>query len=282
METRGAGSPLPVLMVGNPQRREFREAAETIGRTADLRIAATLADGETLLAEGGFTPAVLVLAQAYPGQFAADGVDRLRSLAPLARVVGLLGSWCEGEMRTGFPWPAAIRLYWHQWEPRWENEMRRLRAGVASSWALPVTASEEERGLCQAECRAAAPPRYGGGLVVVAAAGLEMYELLAAACRYRGLATARIRPDRCAASLAFDGAAAALFDASDFSSSEEAVLGRLTECLRPAPALVLLDFPRVEDGDRARAAGAAAILSKPFSLDELDWHLDRLLSVSAR
>ena len=54
----------------------------------------------------GSSPDVIVVAQAFPGQFSHQAIDRLRRLAPLARMVGLMGSWCEGEMRTGSPWPA--------------------------------------------------------------------------------------------------------------------------------------------------------------------------------
>jgi len=33
----------------------------------------------------------------------------------------------------------------------------------------------------------------------------------------------------------------------------------------PTPVIALLDFPRIEDYDRALEAGAAAVLSKPTS-----------------
>jgi hypothetical protein len=42
---------------------------------------------------GGETPAdLIVVAQTVPGEFPAERVDSLRRLAPLARVVALLGS----------------------------------------------------------------------------------------------------------------------------------------------------------------------------------------------
>ena len=78
---------------------------------------------EAILAAGRFVPDVIVVAQAFPGQFSLDEIDRIRGLAPLARLLGLLGSWCEGEVRTGLPWPAVIRIplsgsfyqYFHWW-----------------------------------------------------------------------------------------------------------------------------------------------------------------------
>lgn len=51
----------------------------------------------------------------------------------------------------------------------------------------------------------------------------------------------------------------------------------MTATLRPAPVIALLDFPRIEDYDRAMAAGAVAVVSKPLHLDDLFWQLDRAL-----
>jgi DNA-binding NarL/FixJ family response regulator len=75
---------------------------------------------------------------------------------------------------------------------------------------------------------------------------------------------------------AWESAAAGIFDAGD-GDAEYETLRRLAADLRPAPVIALLGFPRVEDRDRAVAAGAAAVLSKPLLLEDLYWQLDRLL-----
>ena len=265
---------VPILVIGDLRRREFREAAEAIRHGGDVMTVPSLSEAEDALATGRAQAAVIVLAQAYPGQFPARAVGRLRALAPLARVVGLLGSWCEGEARSGSPWPAAIRVYGHQWVAVWESELGRLRSGAATSWALPVTASEEERILFQASGPLREAPGRRGGVVAAATPSLEMYELLSAICRRRGLSVAWLRPDR---PCRLDGAAAVLFDATDLNGAERSALRRIGEQLRPARTVVLMDFPRVEDRARARTAGAVAVISKPFSLEAVDWHLDRVL-----
>ena len=43
----------------------------------------------------------------------------------------------------------------------------------------------------------------------------------------------------------------------------------------PARLTVLTDFPRIEDVTRIRAAGAAAVLSKPVLLEDLFWQLQQ-------
>ena len=79
---------------------------------------------------------------------------------PLARIVGLLGSWCEGEVRSGRPWPGAMRIYWHQWPGRWHAELDRLR-GACPIWGLPLTAGDEDR--VPAMFDAPLPRRQGRG-----------------------------------------------------------------------------------------------------------------------
>jgi CheY-like chemotaxis protein len=47
----------------------------------------------------------------------------------------------------------------------------------------------------------------------------------------------------------------------------------------PAPIVALLNFPRVEDRDRALAAGAAAVLSKPVLVEDLLWQLRQIAQI---
>jgi alkylhydroperoxidase family enzyme len=216
------------------------------------------------------------LLQAYPGQFPVEQVERLRRAVPLARLVGLAGSWCEGEMRSGSPLPAAVRLYWHQAAPRFDRELRRLREACGGVWSLPLTATEEERLLADAE----QPMEHRPGLIAIHTDRFEMEDWLSAACRRRGGSTVWLRPPRPAR---VEGAAAAIYDAPecgeghlDELSHLAATLGRLPSG-RPVPILALLGFPRTHHRRRALAAGATAVLSKPANLDDLDWHLDRLV-----
>jgi hypothetical protein len=263
-------SEISILLVGNAERSEFRAARESLhalGRVTEVREAESAA---ALLAAGEVVADVIVLAQALPGQFSQPIVDRLRRLAPLARVLGLLGSWCEGEMRTGRPWPGVIRVYWHQWLPRCGAQFARLLRGECPAFGLPVTATDEERMLLTAE----APPARLQGLVAIYARSPQMQDWLSAACRSRGCATVWLRPPRPAK---VEGAAAAIFDAAELAEPQCDELRQLAAALRPGPVIALLDFPRSEDRRRALAAGAATVLSKPLNIDDLFWELDRLL-----
>ena len=224
----------------------------------------------------------MVVAQAFPGEFSNQAIDRLRRLAPLARVLGLMGSWCEGEMRSGSPWPATVRTYWHQWPARCNRQLRRLTMGESCSWALPATATEEERLLADASQHSGADipvcpsesiggrqeclPHRCQGLVAICSQSREMADWLSAACRSRGFVTLWQRDSAFAR---VEGATAGIFDAGDFSDDECESLQRFVSALRPAPVVALLSFPRIEDHRRALSAGASAVLSKPLMVEDL-------------
>ncbi|MGA2797275.1 MAG: hypothetical protein ABSE63_06850 [Thermoguttaceae bacterium] len=259
---------ISILLLGETDRPEFcdfRSTLESLGRVSRI---SEMERAINVLETGEVIPDVIVIAQAFPRQFSHGDVDRLRRLAPLSRILGLLGSWCEGETRSGQPLPA-IRIYWHQWRARAERELRRLIQSQCPSWGLPVTATEEERLLVSA---AQAPPR-GQGLVAIHAGGFAMADWLSEACRTCGYSTAWLRPPHYTH---VEGAAAAIFDGSDLHGEELEQLRRLTNALGRRPVIALLDFPRIEDERRAIAAGAAAVLSKPFYLDDLYWQMDRV------
>ncbi len=229
----------------------------------------------------------IVLAQAYPGQFSVVAIDRLRSLTPLARLIAILGSWCEGEPRSGHPLPGAIRMYWHEAAirlrrelPRWVDGTRpatRERVprcpvpatfeGQGSAWQLPATASDEERLLASVR----APLAQGRGLVALWTRRPEMEGLLSEACRRAGYSTAWLHPRQPAR---VQGAVAAVYDGDSLNAAGLAELGRLAAEVSPAPVLALLDAPRVQDVRLARTLGAA-VLAKPFRIDELLWLLPR-------
>jgi CheY-like chemotaxis protein len=262
-------SELSILLVGKVERGEFRDAPDVLERYGRVVRSDRVDDAVALLAGGQVVADLIAVAQAYPGEFSCESIDRMRRMAPLARVVALLGSWCEGETRTGDPWPAAIRVYWHQWEPRAHQELDRLCRGACSAWSLPVTAGEEERLLLAAD----EPLARREGLIAIVTADFGMQEWLAAACARRGYATVWLPAGR---AVRVEGATAAVFDGDECGDDEAGRLRALAAALGHVPIVALLDFPRLDDCRRARRAGARAVLSKPLSLEDLFWQIDRV------
>jgi hypothetical protein len=261
---------LSILVLGEVDRPEFsgvRSMLDSLGRTSCL---AELETAQKALETGDIFADVIVIAQSFPGQFSHQDAERLRRLAPLGRIIGLMGTWCEGETRTGRSLPAAVRIYWHQWNARAGRELQGLIHGQCPSWGLPVTATEEERLLISA---AQTPPR-GQGLVAIHAGGFAMGDWLSEACRKCGYSTVWLRPPNYTP---VESAVAAIFNGSDLPGEEIEQLRRLANALGRTPVIALLDFPRIEDQQRALAAGAAAVLSKPLNIDDLFWQLEQVI-----
>ncbi len=265
-----------VLLVGDTGCAEFRQAHASLAALAQTIRVPNLDAAAELLTNDPWTPDLIVLAQSRPGEFSAATVGRLRMRAPLARLVALLGSWCEGEMRTGRPLPGVIRIYWHQWLPRFQQEIDRLRRGLCPTWGLPATAGDEERLLLGTR-----PPRARQqGLVAISTPQFAMADWLSAACRLGGYATVCLQPSRPAR---VQGAAALVWDGGDFCAERQTQLPRLKAALGPLPILALGDFPRVVDCDAIVAAGVTAVLSKPLLVDDLLWSLQAFfLPLAAR
>ena len=255
---------LSILLLGDTDRTEFRAARAVAGAYGAVSEFADVDSAAAALAEGAVVPDVIVVAQAFPGQFSHQPIDRLRRLAPLARVVGLMGSWCEGEMRTGSPWPAAVRTYWHQWTARCDRQLQPLGRGAV---VLMGVAAYGHRGRTPAGRHVPErwPRRRGRG-----------------GDPHRGRTRWRIgsRPraaavgfasvwQRSPATVRVEGAAAAIFDAADLCDEEcddVAPPGR-RDCI-PRRSSPCWHFPRAHDQRGALSAGAAAVLSKPLAVDD--------------
>jgi CheY-like chemotaxis protein len=263
----GRPGPLAILCLGDLSRAEFGDARCALEAWGTVVAASDVSEGIAILERESLVPDVVVVAQSYPDEFSESKIEPIRSAAPLARMVALLGPWCEGETRTGRPLPGAIRVFWHQWASHCDRELGRLLAGGASIWSLPPTAGEEERCLVLAGGFDAS----GAGLVDFVTWQHDLYELLADGCRRRGHSTRWLRPHE---DLPIDAPGMILFDAPGETDEEIAILRRLRSYCH-APVIVLADFPRCRDRDRFLMAGAQALVARPFLWDDLFWHFER-------
>ena len=269
-----------LLVIGDLNRADFWQAAETLRSAAPLVVVADVDQALAWLAECDSAadpawPELIVVAQSWPGQFTAEAIGRLRRAAPLARLLALAGTWCDGESRTGNPWPADFRASWHQWPVRFQHELARLVGGNCPVWGLPITAADDERLLWTADFEA----RPSRGLVAIHAPQRDMAQWLADACGQVGCAAVWLEPGR---AVPATGILVGIWDATCCNERETAELRGWVAMLGEAPIVALLDFPRVEDCQRARSAGAAAVLSKPLLLNDLHEELERLLTGQSR
>src|SRR5262245_6670790 len=128
-------TPPIVQLVGEIDHPDFDEAIGLL--RAQSRLAT---NGITVGKLFAVNPELIVVAQSRPGMIAARQMDALRRPAPLAGVVALLGSWCEGETRTGRPWPGVERLYWYEFPAWWRRQLALRAKGCCPEWSRPAGA----------------------------------------------------------------------------------------------------------------------------------------------
>jgi len=257
---QAAGELVTVLAVGPWHEREFA-AARADAWEADRWPTVESLDAAIDRCQSPSTPPELVLlAQPLPGYYRQQDVDRLQQAAPLARIVVVAGTWCEGELRTGTRLTGVLRLYWYEFAPWWQTARERAAAGLCPPWSVPF--DTPQAGRCLDSARKMRPAK-----VAIDAVDYSFFESLSAALGGYGLAAewqARGQSARLEA-------AAGIWDGGQLDRREVTQLADFCRrfAAREAPVVALLDFPRVEHREQASAAGAATVLGKPVVVEEL-------------
>lgn len=243
-----------VLGVGPWRRPEFAAATAGLRDLQACPKTATVDEACELLATAEVAPELILLAQPLPGGVGQRDVERLQRLAPLARVVIVAGTWCEGELRTGAPPVGALRLYWYELATWWQAAQRRLAAGVCPAWSAPLDHLRAGRFAIDAAIDELTPPKS----VAIHADDYAVFESWIGT-----LKTAVWTRDE-----APPGTTAGIWDGGQLNERE---LERLRRFCRdvPGPVVALLDFPRVEHVALAQEAGATAVFGKPYIVEEV-------------
>jgi hypothetical protein len=187
--------------------------------------------------DAGF-PRAIVVFQSRVGQVSQDEIGRLRQRAPLAQLIAVVGSLCsEGKPRPGSIWQGVTRLYWHQ-------ALARLPSLLSRQGPAPKRGAH-------------------AGLVAICSPKRGQYQALADVCWAGGWRSVWYAPGQ-----------------PSHSRRASAVLVEGWESLPAqrlaAPAILLLDFPRAEDRDRAAGLGIHHLLARPLLVADLLATLDSL------
>jgi hypothetical protein len=208
---------------------------------------------------------LVVLAQSRRDQFLEADVERLLTNFPSVPIVGLLGSWCEGESRSGRPFPGIIRIYWHQWEGRYSQFVEQLEKSGITSWHAPRTTTESDHVVAQTIRKDLS---LGSGIIGVSAWTRSEFDMLDDAIGSLGLWCRWVERS------IWDAASSATVSvmcvvADSWTAELEKRIRWLNSEIPDVPFVLLLNYPRQSDSESIEAAGVAAVVSKPFELQDL-------------
>ncbi len=228
-----------------------------------------------IVAAGQGAPVVdcVVVISDFPDQHSAADVASLRQALPLARLWHWVGPWCEGELRSGQPWPADVRWYSHQIATRLQSDQHAPRAAP-----LPACAAAEE-------CLLAQPPPTRRTIpcgVAILATEVQAARWIADASRVGGYQARIVEPSSAAGSdsrpstsAAGPGIAAAELVVCDLPGDPAMHQQPLERALALGPVIVLVNFPRPHEIARLLAQGAQTVLGKPCQVVDLIVCLDQ-------
>lgn len=257
-----------VLITGDYWHRDFKAFLSEFDHVKLMPIKQVANSNETF--------DLIIIAQSRPGQYPLETVQQIQIKFPNSPIVSLSGSWCEGELRTGKPWPGVIRILWHQWLGQFERFMEQLNVNGVTDWHLPRTATPADRILQQHPPHTNPTTRHSktdsnstrNSLVGISARTHALFDMLRDVIESIGLECYWIeRGDRnqqdlsCVDRICVDG--------DSLTPELEERIDRLQAQYPTAELVVFLNFPRIEDRQTLQTKGIRWLISKPFELADI-------------
>lgn len=241
-----------VLAIGPWTDGEFLAARSQIDGSAQWQLLDDFDTARPWLEESDELVGTILVAQSLPGQLSTADIDSIRLLAPLAQIVVITGTWCEGEIRTGKPVAGVLRLHWHELPQWW-----RTRFNQGSPWSYSLEGALHPRNLH--------PSLHLQGKVAVYTPALASFEALSGALSPTGLECEWHRytlPH---------GTLVGIWDGAQLDDPELLRLKSFAApiCEHGGSLVVLLDFPRKEHFAQLKDVGRTAILGKPYIISDL-------------
>ncbi len=219
----------------------------------------------------------IVVCQSRPGRWSHRTLENLQRINPLVRPIVVLGSWCEGETRTGSPVPGMVRIAWYQWAVRAERIFGQRSAGDSTVCDQPATMSSPHRWLNS-------PNRFESEHCSANTIGIltSFWTTADAIAGAVGAAGYQGRWLRSETDLVRHAPAAVIWSGGQLEPAEQRELGHWTRRLPGTPVLALLDYPREQDRTTALACGACEVLGKPLLIDDLAGWLAKVVATEAQ
>jgi hypothetical protein len=241
-------------VIGDAGNAHFRSCAAWLDEHLACRFSAEVRAALELPEED--EPAVIALLQSRPGQFSEVEIDLLRRRWPLARIVGVFGSWAEGEPRNGPAAPGVYRVAWHAAVERLSQEFRGGRL-----LDLPATATADERLLANSR-----PMSAQSRAIAVAALRPSWAEPLVDAIAAAGNAAIYWPLDGKTLARGID---AVVWDVFGCERDLPRFRGLLPGAASDAPVAAVMDFVRPQDVAALAELGVTRVLGKPLLMADL-------------
>ena len=262
--------PTKVLLTGDYWHSDFQALLPSMDCDTTLVPTEKLSDEH--LVNSDFD--LFILAASRRNQFSHDWVESIRSKASPTPLVALLGTWCEGEQRSGEPWPGVQRVYWHQWQSRFNHFIDQLASDQVCDWQLPATANHADSAMNFVSTDTAKISDHRLVIGVSAVSDIH-YQMIADAAQTISAEPHWLEPQRQDASVT-EQLSVVVVDADSWNQEVEDRIRWFRNDLKiDAPIVLLLNFPRQSDLAALNALGISDVVSKPFQLSDFTLAIQR-------
>jgi hypothetical protein len=240
-----------VLAIGPWDRGEFALVVSKLNSSGDWLNCDNCDVATKMLLESECAPELILIAQTLPGSTRQDEVELLRSAAPLAQIVIVAGSWCEGELRTGTPTGGVLRMYWHEFANWWPG--RKFSACLDGPLQSRSSKPSSRFRISKA--------------VAIHTSALASLEAIESVLAQSGCVGLWIRDVKDMPSDVTIG----IWDSGQLDAEELVDLQAFGSGIRTrgGKLVVLLDYPRKQHIEFLQQLGYQAILGKPYVIEEL-------------
>ena len=262
--------PTKVLITGDYWHSDFRALLP------ELDCVTTLVPTEKLSDEHLFDASydLIVLAASRRDQLSPAWVESVRGKASPTPLVALLGTWCEGEQRSGEPWPGVQRIYWHQWQNRFAHFVRQLTSSEVCDWQLPATSNDADIAINFGSNQTTKIADRQSIIGVSAVSDIHFQMIADALQTFKRDAYWIEQQDLDASVIA--KLSLVVVDADSWNPNVQARIESLRHDLKiDTPIVLLSNFPRQSDLTAVNAMGISEVVSKPFQLSDFALAIQR-------
>jgi hypothetical protein len=191
-------------------------------------------------------------------------------------IVVLLGSWCEGQNRSGEPLSGVNNVLWSQWKNRFEQFAVQLSSGLSTDWHQPLTATTADR-VRDLKLDPVIVEKLAGTKILISALDRTSFE---STCdllnHYQCGCHWQESPDHPSDDEVFD---LAIVQGNTVSDSFESRVTAIRQQFDSLPMVAILNGPRAQDVERLAVLGITEIIAKPFSQLDLVFSVSRILNL---
>lgn len=207
---------------------------------------------------------LVVIAQARRGQHSAAEVQELQTLFSTTPIIALLGSWCEGETRSGAPWPGVPRVYWHQWEGRYQKFVGQLEQFGITDWHAARTSTAADRVINSDVVDY--PNKVS--CVAISAWTNQQHAMVADAINHFGWSSCWVERSvwNAETTSAVD---VIVVEADGWSADLANRVKWIQRQVAGTPMVLVANYPRQGELETIKSMGISGVVSKPFELNDL-------------